>query len=75
MATEMAEVSNLVNFGSKAGCLTCPEKSRQREYPMISRLVRKKRYGIECPENIGPASTWWQKEEPVGASLQYGRIL
>ena len=64
MATEMAEVSNRVNFGSWVGRLTCPEKSRQRSYPMISGLVRKKRYGIQCPENIGPASTWslplWQ---------------
>ena len=34
MATEMAEVSNRVNFGSWAGRLTCPEKSGQREYPM-----------------------------------------
>ena len=59
MATEMAEVSNRVNFGSWLGRLTCPEKSRQREYSMISGLVRKKRYGIQCPENIGPASTWW----------------
>ena len=58
MATEMAEVSNRVNFGSWVGRLTCPEKSGQREYPMISGLVRKKRYGIQCPENIGPASTW-----------------
>ena len=57
MATEMAEVSNRVNFGSWLGRLTCPEKSGQREYPMISGLVRKKRYGIQCPENIGPAST------------------
>ena len=57
MATEMAEVSNQVNFGSWVGRLTCPEKSGQREYPMISGLVRKKRYGIQCPENIGPAST------------------
>ena len=57
MATEMAEVSNRVNFGSWVGRLTCPEKSGQREYPMISGLVRKKRYGIQCPENIGPAST------------------
>ena len=57
MATEMAEVSNQVNFGSWLGRLTCPEKSGQREYPMISGLVRKKRYGIQCPENIGPAST------------------
>ena len=54
----MAEVSNRVNFGSWVGRLTCPEKSGQREYPMISGLVRKKRYGIQCPENIGPASTW-----------------
>ena len=59
MATEMAEVSNRVNFGSWVGRLTCPEKSGQREYPMISGLVRKKRYGIQCPENIGPASTWY----------------
>ena len=59
MATEMAEVSNRVNFGGWVGCLTCPEKSGQHEYPMISGLVRKKRYGIQCPENIGPASTWW----------------
>ena len=59
MATEMAEVSNRVNFGSWVGRLTCPEKSGQHEYPMISGLVRKKRYGIQCPENIGPASTWW----------------
>ena len=58
MATEMAEVSNRVNFGSWVGRLTCPEKSGQREYPMISGLVRKKRYGIQSPENIGPASTW-----------------
>ena len=58
MATEMAEVSNRVNFGSWVGRLTCPEKSGQHEYPMISGLVRKKRYGIQCPENIGPASTW-----------------
>ena len=58
MTTEMAEVSNRVNFGSWVGRLTCPEKSGQREYPMISGLVRKKRYGIQCPENIGPASTW-----------------
>ena len=59
MATEMVEVSNRVNFGSWVGRLTCPEKSGQREYPMISGLVRKKRYGIQCPENIGPASTWY----------------
>ena len=61
MATEMAEVSNRVNFGSWVGRLTCPEKSGQREYPMISGLVQKKRYGIQCPENIGPASTWWTR--------------
>ena len=65
MATEMAEVSNRVNFGSWVGRLTCPEKSGQREYPMISGLVRKKRYGIQCPENIGPASTW----------LHYGHLI
>ena len=53
-----AEVSNRVNFGSWAGRLTCPEKSWQLEYPMISGLVWKKRYGIQCPENIGPASIW-----------------
>ena len=41
MATEMAEVSNLVNFGSKPGRLACPEKSRRAD-PMISKLVRKK---------------------------------
>ena len=28
-------MSNRVNFSSKAGCLTCLEKSGQREYPMI----------------------------------------
>ena len=43
MATEMAEVSNRVNFGSWTGRLTCPEKSGQREYPMISGLVQKKK--------------------------------
>ena len=66
MATEMAEVSNRVNFGSWVGRLTCPEKSGQRKYPMISRLVRKKRYGIQCPENIGPASTWCPLPAAVG---------
>ena len=39
----MAEVSNRVNFGSWTGRLTCPVKSGQREYPMISGLVRKKK--------------------------------
>ena len=39
MATEMAEVSNRVNFGISAGHLRFPEKSRQREYPMILGLV------------------------------------
>ena len=64
MAMEMAEVRNRVNFGSWAGRLTCPEKSGQREYPMIFilGLVRKKRYGIQRPENIGLASTWWLKK-------------
>ena len=69
MATEMAEVSNRVNFGSWVGRLTCPEKSGQREYPMISGLVRKKMYGIQCPENIRPASTClhiWQDREIWG---------
>ena len=32
MATEMADVSNRVNFGSWVGRLTCAEKSGQREY-------------------------------------------
>ena len=58
MAMEMTKVSNQLNFGSWVGRLTCTEKSGQREYPMISGLVRKKRYGIQCPENIGAASTW-----------------
>ena len=66
MATEMAEVSNRVNFGSWVGRLTCPEKSGQREYPMISGLVRKKRYGIQCPENIGPAFTCSHGKSPQG---------
>ena len=69
MATEMAEVSNRVNFGSWVGRLTCPEKSGQREYPMISGLVRKKRYGIQCPENIGPASTCWVLTQNHDAKL------
>ena len=38
MAMEMAEVSIRVNFGRWAGRLTCPEKSAQREYLMISGL-------------------------------------
>ena len=32
MATEMAEVSNRVNFGSKPRCLTCPENVQIRWY-------------------------------------------
>ena len=42
MATEMAEVSNRVNFGSKPRHLTCLEKSRQHADPMILGQVRKK---------------------------------
>ena len=53
MLTEMAEVSNWVSFGSKSGHLTYPEKSRQRADPMISRLVRKKRYGIQLSGKYG----------------------
>ena len=80
MATEMAEVSNRVNFGSWLGRLTCPEKSGQREYPMISGLVRKKRYGIQCPENIGPASTCLHQRgvgPPAGAGSvsRAGRVF
>ena len=41
IATEIAELSNLVNFDSKPRHLTCSEKSRQRADPMISRLVWK----------------------------------
>ena len=82
MATEMAEVSNRVNFRSWAWRLTCPEKSgqRRRQYPMISGLVRKKRYRIQCPENIGPASTccrWCPPQEtshPHPPHLQSGDI-
>ena len=37
MTTEMVEVSNRVNFGSKPGRLTCPEKSRKHADPMIAR--------------------------------------
>ena len=40
MATEMAEVSNRVNFGSKP---TCSEKSRKRADPMILVNVLKKK--------------------------------
>ena len=39
MATEMAEVSNRVNFGSKPGCLTCPEKSRQHIVCYLARVM------------------------------------
>ena len=65
MATEMTEVSNRVNFGSKPGHLTCPEKSRQRADLMIMRLVRKKgafsvgNMGLASPDKALFSVTWW----------------
>ena len=57
-----------------AGRLTCPEKSGQREYPMISGLVWKKRYGTQCPENIGQASTWSVHGSPATLSAEANQV-
>ena len=49
MGTEMAKVSNRVNFGSKPWHLTCKEKSRECSDRRIWRHVHKKRYWIQLP--------------------------